>query len=239
MKAISVILPSRGRGNQFRDVCARLFDTAANANEIEVICRIDDNDPSIPDYLHSFRSFPAGRMALIVGPQLEGYASNAIFIEEAYRLSTGALVIQFNDDAWMETKNWDEEYLRRNLGQVCVMSAHVEPANHTRFSFPCVNRETLELTGRFCLDGNPSVDRCWESFAEAMNCEIRVPVQIRHDQIRHTLQCDDTARASKGFYRDLEANWGERSAVHRMIGQRYADQVKRELAIRRRNPEVL
>ena len=222
-KKISVLIPSRGRPEEFGSCIENLFDLAEEPDDIEVIARLDkdDNHRRYPEYKNTLK---------IIGPRYSGYADNHKFIEEAAAVSTGDFIMQYVDTARMLNPFWDQAYLE-TIGQtkIFVATADVEDERGSslyRWSFPFISRFLHDLCGMFCLGQNPSIDRCWAAFAQEMHCEIRVSTRILHQEKRNTKLEDLTAKETQPFYKELNKDWEKRRAEHKAIGKKFADIVK-------------
>jgi hypothetical protein len=227
MKKFSILIPSRGRPKDLEYCIDSLFCMAHNPRRVEVIYRVDEDDPMLSRYSE------APGVKKIIGPRYHGYASNWRFIEDCAGQSFGNYLMQMVDTAQMLTTEWDmiyEEAIMSNPIAVVASKVLNEHGNLAYcWSFPLITRQLYALAGCFCLGQNPSVDRCWEAFAEEMDCGLIAPVNILHKERRGSDQEDDTARESLCFYAGLHSNWDKRSSEFRQIGKRYAEIVKGKL----------
>ena len=119
-KKISVLIPSRGRPEEFGSCIENLFDLAEEPDDIEVIARLDkdDNHRRYPEYKNTLK---------IIGPRYSGYADNHKFIEEAAAVSTGDFIMQYVDTARMLNPFWDQAYLE-TIGQTKIFVATADQA---------------------------------------------------------------------------------------------------------------
>lgn len=227
MIKFSVLIPTRSRPKEFEATVDSLFTLALNPREVEVIYRIDKDDPSIFNYHIQPNVFR------ITGERFGGYRDNWRFIEECASASHGKYLIQMVDTAEMLTPEWDRIYEETIQGnEIAVVASHiVDDSNRALYcwSFPLVTRRLYELTGKFCLGNNPSVDRCWEAFAEEMDCGIMAPVRISHREKRNTQYEDLVAKESQGFYSELQSNWDKRQAEFRDIAKLASERVNSQL----------
>jgi len=239
----SIILPSRGRADLFRHCCESIFFKARFKQNIEVICRIDDDEPQIFDYAkvaQDFRQHHNCRVLLIVGPRMKGYASNHIMIEEAATMSCGDFIIQFNDDMEYDTEFWDLEYIREAQAypdNILVLTSSVSTplegkGKGYRYSAPVVTRRLYELCGEYSLGQDPSVDRTWDALMRNINREIHVKtVSVNHNHVG-TLHPDQTANEGcNPFYGELCQNLAERWARHDEIGRVYAEKIRSQVSL--------
>lgn len=141
---ISVLVPTRRRTHLFTQMLKSLRETAADALSVEVIARIDFDDPESAEYLRK-----AGVLT-IVGPH-GGYESHPRMFNECARLASADLLLGLNDDVIFGTPGWDTRLVEEaakypdgifNIGVDSVM-------NPDHFVFPFVSRTLINLFG--CL----------------------------------------------------------------------------------------
>lgn len=96
---ISIILPSRGRPEKLKEVIQAIADTVSNPENIEVIIRVDDDDPD--SYLFGLPLF----CRVISGPRLE---SKVAVYNESIGMANGDLLMPMGDDSFLISKGWDE-----------------------------------------------------------------------------------------------------------------------------------
>ena len=228
MIKFSIVIPSRGRAKECFGAVDTLLAIAKNPQEVEVIIRIDEDDPQKELYVSNWP-----RVIVLVGPRYGGYAENHKLIEEAVKQTKGEYIMQYVDMAEMLTPEWDRIYEEcfRNHRLLVVGSRVVDGEGRMGYewSFPLIPRELYETTGEFCLGQNPSVDRCWKAFGDELDVLELAPVSIIHHEKRGTGRLDITAAETLPFYDELNANWTVRSAEHRAVGKKYADIVRAKL----------
>ena len=167
---ISVLIPSRDNPQGLAAAIKSLLSTAANPHAIEIVLRMDRDDPTSG-------GFPTS----ILGPSL-GYAGNHIYLEECYRRSTGDLLLGWNDDAEMVTPRWDELYteaLKNTPFGVAGATVDQGAADGYAWAFPMVRRDLCEACGEFCA-GTGTVDRIFDAYARLSGRGVMAPVSIAH-----------------------------------------------------------
>jgi glycosyltransferase involved in cell wall biosynthesis len=94
---ISVLLPSRGRPENIHRLVRSIFDTSTT--DIEVIVRLDDDDPKLTEYLDS----PPKNTTMFTGKRdvLSKYWN------ECYERAKGNILMHAGDDIIFRTKDWD------------------------------------------------------------------------------------------------------------------------------------
>jgi hypothetical protein len=167
---ISVLIPSRGNAHLLAESIHFLLSRAANPKQIEIVLRMDNDDPAAI-------VFPSA----ILGPSL-GYTGNHIYYEECYRRSTGDLLLAWNDDAEMVTPRWDELYIEAlkntRFGVAC---ADIDSGSDGRYGWalPMVRRDLCEACGQFCT-GTGTIDRIFDAYARLSGRGVNAPVSIAH-----------------------------------------------------------
>lgn len=108
----SIVIASRGRPNLIGQCLASIFDQS-RAEDIEVLFRVDDDDPTV----QSVRSrWPDSQtLRWIVGPRYNGYASLCTLYGELIDQSVATWVMLLNDDMTIKdetgTKTWPDRLM--------------------------------------------------------------------------------------------------------------------------------
>ena len=63
---ISILLPSRGRPDNIVRLANSIFETASNPSEIEIIVRLDEDDPKLEQYMDN----PPKQTTYFTGPRV-------------------------------------------------------------------------------------------------------------------------------------------------------------------------
>ena len=185
---ISVLVPSRERP----ELLARSVESLGDA-EIEVLVRVDEDDPRLDGYAARFAD-------LVVGPR-HGYGSLHHYYNELAERARGDWLFIWNDDCVMETRGW-LDVVRSYDGQMAVLN----PAtNHDNWEidmnvFPIFPRRMVELTGHVSL--NLHNDSWVEFVGRDAEIMVRVPIKILHDRADLTGNNDDGVYARRQLGRD-------------------------------------
>jgi len=153
--------------------------TADDQEHVEIIPRVDFDDDESIAYLR-MSPFPA---PFIVGPRYRGYATLGMFINEAARMSRGALVFVVNDDVEFRTQGWDTK-LQAVAAQYAdgVFNLGVEVENAENFIFPCVSRRLVHVLDGVFDERLIYPDIGLRDVLRAFDRAIRVPdVVLRHN----------------------------------------------------------
>lgn len=158
-ETISILLPTRGRVKQLDRTVKSIRQKADQSPRIEIIFRCDVDDIETQTYLRTNNEI------FIVGPREKGYASLPKFMNQCAALSSGDVIMMFNDDAIIETKGWDSKLLRCanqfpdgifNIGVSTGLNDNLIPFSIVSKNFKealgYVNDERLLFSDIFLLD---------------------------------------------------------------------------------------
>jgi glycosyl transferase family 2 len=181
---ISVLVPSRQRP----ELLARSVDSLGE-RDLEVLVRVDDDDPRLEDYL-TLRG-----LDVVVGPH-HGYGSLQRYYNELADRATGDWLFLWNDDCLMQTPDW-LDIVRSYEGKMAVLNPNT---NHDNWEidmnvFPILPRKMVELMGHLSL--SPHNDSWIEYVARDSGIMVRVPIMILHDRADLTGQNDDETYARR------------------------------------------
>lgn len=163
---ISVLMPTRGRVRKLQRALDSLRKNAEKPSSIEVVFRIDLDDDETQKLLQDRQEL------FIVGPREKGYASLPKFMNQCAGISSGDIIIMFNDDAVVETKGWDSKLLKCandfpdgifNIGVDTGLNANLFPfsiiSRHIYHILGFINDERLIFSDIFLLDVMKSFNR--------------------------------------------------------------------------------
>lgn len=156
---VSVLLPSRGRPKQLRRAVHSCFSTCGDPSQVEVILRLDLDDPDLKTILRNGFDYPKN-IKLLVKSRLRGYMDLYAFTNECAVISTGKWLFPFNDDAWFGSNNWLKTLPSPN-GKMVVYPRVDRPIERThpryvdfakgpRFDFPIISRSLYNALGVYC-----------------------------------------------------------------------------------------
>ena len=187
---MSVIVPTRGRVPQLTRMLDSLWKTAGDPLSVEVLCRIDDDDPDTAAFLAR-----VGRVRVLVGSRLNGYATLATITNEAARQARAKLVLVVNDDVEFQTAGWDA-HLQAAASQYPdgIFDLGVTTMNAGKFVFPCVSSRQIVILGGVFDERLIYTDIWLRDVVKPFKRAIRVPkVTITHHWEGKT---DDQATAA-------------------------------------------
>lgn len=192
--SISVLLPTRGRTDALSRSVMTLVDTAADKSRLEIMLAFDDDDVASIDYFQqniaSLLDSRGVSYTALQTPKL-GYIRLNEYVNVLAQHSRGQWLMFWNDDAVMQTLNWDDR-IREHDGyfRVLRMPTHNQ---HPYAIFPIVPREWYDLFGYI---SDHQISDAWVSqIAYMLDIMHNIPVDVMHD--RHDLTGnneDDTFR---------------------------------------------
>lgn len=193
---ISVMIPTRKRTESLEKSVQSLIDNASSMEGIEFLIAIDEDDPEsinfVSDKLVGKLNELKIAMRAYTFPRL-GYVNLHNYINTLSNQSEGNWLFVWNDDAIMQSKNWDLEIEKFN-GQMKVLRFKDNHNEHPNAIFPCVPRDWLMLFEQY--SPHPHIDTWVSQIGYLTDCMQNVPsVEIFHD--RHDLtgaEEDQTAK---------------------------------------------
>lgn len=176
MKKISILIPTRNNNDELRATIQSCIGRAMHPQRLEFIVRLDyDAELALLDEAW----VPLTK--IIIGPRM-GYKHIHAYYEECYRLSSGDLILAFNDDVRMESHNWDaifEDALEKI--PYGVASCHIDEGNGTNYEWamPMVRRDLCEAIGQFCA-GTETCERIFDAYAARSKRGVKANVKMIH-----------------------------------------------------------
>ena len=98
---ISILLPSRGRPDNIVRLANSIFETASDPSEIEIIIRLDEDDPKLNEYMDN----PPKQTTYFTGPRL---VLSELW-NECYKKANGDILMHSGDDIVFKTWGWDDK----------------------------------------------------------------------------------------------------------------------------------
>lgn len=188
---ISVLLPTRGRVDPLVKAIRSLLDNFSNDNSIEILLRFDMDDLSTVEAVKKLLACE-NRVQFLVG-QPYGYRGAYIYMNELSASARGDWLVLFNDDAIMETKNWDKEIEKHN-GKMVFLDTTIK-----KLWFPIIPRQVFLILGHFSLATQCDSWIC--DIGEMLKIIVPTPISILHDRADLTGNNNDaTYKASQSQY---------------------------------------
>jgi len=212
---------SRSRPVLFEKCLSLLLSKCRNHEGIEIICRLDSDDPFLRQYL----DLRAGWLTFIVGSRMYGYQSFGTMIDQCARLSTGDLLWQWGDDAQMVTDGYDvivEDSVKQSAKSIFVLSSQLTSnlaAGNYPFGFFAIPRKLYELSKSFSLGQSFGYDRCYDALAKYYDCEVKSGVCLNHEYQFDQVAKEGIDKVSERLENGREAYFSAWDEVGRLLAQ--------------------
>jgi hypothetical protein len=178
---IAIILPTRGRTTTLTRSLIGLLEKAADLDSIQVLLGLDTDDTvGLTHFEESLQSqldeMEVAYTAMTFEPL--GYSRLNEYINTLSKNSDADWIFFWNDDALMESNNWDLEIVKRT-GEFKLLAVHTHQ-DHPYSIFPIVPRAWLDLIGHLSLH---SMTDAWLSqIAYCVDIWERIEVDVIHDR---------------------------------------------------------
>ena len=201
----SVMIPTRCRLMDLRDAVMSLQDLAAVPENIEIIVRLEDEDPEIGLTIEMLRNtVTKSKLLCITGAHGNGFADLGDHWNRMAAMSSGDWLFVFNDDCVMKTQGWDTllyefeptRYCSNWLPQnrdFCVIKPKLGKGN----PFPIVSRQYFKLLRRLSAN-TPHLDSYIERIAGPLGFEVYLPGFVIYHK-RHIMKDDTHDKSSKAY----------------------------------------
>lgn len=169
---ISVLIPSRNRSDVLDKSIWSLVSRVAGENpwrKIEILVRFDEDDKE--PIKHLTKNWGDVPVSFTIGPR-HGYRNLHLYYNELAEKATGDWLMQWNDDAIMETEGWDQKIHAQGSG------LKVLNATGRLNLFPIISRELYEVLGHWSLQAHS--DSWLQTIGRMNGIEYPVDLQIRH-----------------------------------------------------------
>ena len=188
-----MLLPARGRPANLRTSVQSCYDLAADPDSVEVLVRLDDDDPHLREELTILGGFGNREVLVGVGPRL-GYQKMHIYYDGLAADSRGDWVFFWNDDTDMLTRGWDDLTRECPLYTVQFPRRDITPlADHTDYTFPVLGRPLFDALGGK-MSRNPYCDAWLSNVSGFAGTSV-----VRPDIVFHHNRLDDaTMREQSG-----------------------------------------
>jgi hypothetical protein len=181
---IAILLPTRGRADMLERSIKSLVTLANNKARIQIMFGFDNDDEVGVEHFESVVQpwlDEQGVTYTAMGFEPLGYIRLNEYVNELARNSDARWLVFWNDDAVMETQDWDAEIMKRS-GQFKLLAFQTHNL-HPYSIFPIVPRKWLDLLGY--LSPHQISDAWLSQQAFMLDIMERIPVDVLHD--RHDL----------------------------------------------------
>lgn len=200
--SISVLLPTRGRTDMLRRSIISLIDRAQDPTKVEILLGFDNDDPQSLDWCKS-NILPDLESrdidATIVEFTPMGYIRLHEYLNIMASICDGRWIMFWNDDAVMETQDWDREITQYDGRFLCLrMPTHNQ---HPYAIFPIVPIDWFYLLGH--LSNHQLTDATISQISYILGIMQTIDVTVTHDRFDITGNNNDKTFANRPM---LEGN---------------------------------
>ena len=178
---IAVLLPTRGRTDALSRSIFSLMNRSFNSKKIKIMLGFDEDDAVGTKYFLETLKPELDRRkinyeAMVFEPM--GYIRLNEYVNHLAKQVTAGWYMFWNDDAMMETTNWDSEILRYNKNfNILAVHTHRE---HPYSIFPIVPKDWLDIFGY--LSPHQMSDAWISQIAYMTDIMRRIDVWVTHDR---------------------------------------------------------
>lgn len=178
---IAILLPTRGRTEALDRSLIGLLERASDLDSIQVLLGLDTDDTVGIEYFQDkiqpkLDSMGVDYTAMTFEPM--GYHQLHDYVNTLAKNSSADWMFFWNDDAVMESDNWDLEIIK-HTGEFKLLAVHTHN-DHPYSIFPIVPRAWLDVIGHLSLH---SMNDAWLSQnAYCVDIWERIDVHVLHDR---------------------------------------------------------
>lgn len=178
---IAILLPTRGRTDALDRSLVGLLEKASDLDNIQVLLGLDTDDSVGVEHFQKELQPKLDNMgvdytAMLFTPM--GYGRLNEYINELAKNASADWLFFWNDDAVMETQDWDLEITKRT-GEFKLLAVHTHN-DHPYSIFPILPSKWLEVVGHLSLH---SMTDAWLSqIAFLIDIWERIEVDVIHDR---------------------------------------------------------
>ena len=180
-KRLSVLLPTRGRGELSFKSLKTLWDNAETNDGIEYLIAVDDDDLESVEYYDKTivpYTKEQGIDLRVWSVKRLGYKKLNEYLNFLGNKSNGHYIMFWNDDAIMKTESWDKEIDQyRDKFRVLRMP---DQSQHPYSLFPIFPRKWMSLLGT--ISPQAMSDAWISQIAYLCNIMVNIPVSVIHDR---------------------------------------------------------
>jgi len=178
---IAVLLPTRGRTEALTRSLIGLLEKAQDLDSIQVLLGLDKDDAvGIAHFQQKLQPLldNMGVHYTAISFEPMGYSQLHDYVNTLAKNSSADWMFFWNDDAIMESRNWDIEIVK-HTGEFKLLAVHTHN-DHPYSIFPIVPKAWLDVIGHLSLH---SMTDAWLSqIAYCIDVWERIDVSVLHDR---------------------------------------------------------
>lgn len=195
--AISVLCPTRGRPELLQRSLGSLLYQADHSELVEVLIATDRDDPTVLD---TYERISGAGVRVTEFPARLGYKRLHEYVNALAATARGRWLLNWNDDAVMQTDGWDSVIMAQEPGVLWLGSNETQTGCNI---FPAWPRAWTDAMGHVSL--SPHCDTWMQEVGSLVGRQWEVPVRVTHDNPRLTGRPEDlTYRESLAGQRSAE-----------------------------------
>ena len=178
---IAVLLPTRGRTGALTRSIMSLVNRVSDLSRIQLLVGFDDDDEvGLTHWEKELEPILEERGVHYTALSFEpiGYLRLNEYVTELANNTDAAWLMFWNDDAVMESQNWDQEIMRFQ-GQFKLLAVHTH-REHPYSIFPIVPRDWLDLFGY--MSPHQMSDAWISQVGYMVDIFERIEVWVTHDR---------------------------------------------------------
>lgn len=180
---IYFLLPTRGRPDMLRRSVNSLFENARDPygeQTYKLLIACDPDDRATIELVQPWHKHDNNLTHLWVTPERFGYSQLHCYYNglcEQVQVEDQDIIVLWNDDAVMRTKDWDVT-LQQTHGLLLDLQSELSPIY---VAFPGVRGSLYKALGHYSGD-NPHVDSYLQDIGRALGIVQSVDVVVHHDR---------------------------------------------------------
>ena len=184
MKKISILLATRERPELLEKSIDSLMTNVSDSENVEIMLGIDNDDTATLDFVQA-----------VLFDRL-GYKNLHQYMNQLWGQANGEWLMLWNDDAIMETKDWDLE-IGKYDNDFALLKFNQTNHTHPYALFPVIPTDWCRLIGNFSL--NAQNDAWLNLIAKPLGIIKDIPVDVMHDRFDLTGNNDDDIFRSREY----------------------------------------
>jgi len=196
--SIAVLLPTRSRTHKLLQSLTSLIDHAHDGNSIHFVLGFDrDDKQGLDGFRDQVQPYLQQQSAKFTALTFEpmGYENLNRYYNSLAQHARADWLFVWNDDAVMQTRNWDSEIQKYN-GRFLLLKVHTHN-EHPYSIFPIVPREWLDVLGH--LSEHQMIDAELSQSAFCLDIMQVIDVHVAHNQIELTNDKQDALGVKRRF----------------------------------------
>ena len=195
---VAILLPTRGRTASLTDSVTSIVSRAKNRAGLQLIFGFDSDDSvGLEHFANVIQPFLDDHECAYEAQVFEsmGYEGLNRYYNHLAKSADSDWIFVWNDDATMETLDWDQIVLAHN-GEFCVLKVHTHN-EHPYSIFPIVPRIWFDTLG--VLSRHQMIDAEISQNAYMLDVIKIVAIDVRHHQSELTGKQDETSQRKTRF----------------------------------------